>query len=72
MLEWFSQGFYFIEKNGDTLNIFIPKFGRGDMDKTKSDETFLFYYKIYFANNEWKFGAQQPSNKNMKYKEAFA
>jgi inner membrane protein len=72
MLEWFSQGFYFTEKNGDTLNVFIPKFGRGDLDKTASKETFLFYYKIFFANHKWQFTAQQPSKEKMNFEAALS
>jgi hypothetical protein len=71
MLEWFSQGFYFTQLNKDTLEVFIPKFGRGDLDKTIANETFLFYYQIYYANGMWKFGAHQPNSKEMKFGEAF-
>jgi inner membrane protein len=71
MLEWFSQGFYMTNMNNDTLEVFIPKFGRGDLDKTKSKETFLFYYQIYCSEGKWKFSAHQPSRKEMKFDEAF-
>lgn len=70
MLEWFSQGFYFSQQNKDTLEVFIPKFGRGDLDKTVAQETFLFYYQIYFANGQWQFKAHQPDSKEMNYSEA--
>ncbi len=71
MLEWFSQGFYFVQQQNDTLEVFIPKFGRGDLDKSVAKETFLFYYQIYFSEGMWKFGAHQPSRKEMKFGEAF-
>lgn len=72
MLTWFSQGYCFTLKNQDTLEVFIPKFGRGDLDKTAPKETFLFYYKLYQQNGEWIMDAHQPSNDEMKFKEAFA
>lgn len=72
MLTWFSQGFCFTLLNHDTLEVFIPKFGRGDLDKTEAKETFLFYYKIYNNNGEWIMDAHQPSGKEMKLKEGFA
>ena len=72
MLTWFSQGYCFTLKNQDTLEVFIPKFGRGDLDKTAPKETFLFYYKLYQQNGEWIMDAHQPSNEEMKFKEAFA
>ncbi len=72
MLEWFSQGFYFTQQNKDTLEVFIPKFGRGDLDKSIAEQTFLFYYKIYYAEGKWQLGAQQPSSNEMKYKEGLA
>jgi len=72
MLEWFSQGFYITEKSGDTLNVFIPKFGRGDLDKAATKETFIFYYQIYYANHQWQLKAIQPSKENMNYKAAFS
>jgi inner membrane protein len=72
MLTWFSQGYCFTLKNQDTLEVFIPKFGRGDLDKTAPKQTFLFYYKLYQQNGEWIMDAHQPSNEEMKFKEAFA
>jgi inner membrane protein len=71
MLTWFSQGFCFTQRNNDTLEVFIPKFGRGDLDKTLAKETFIFYYKLYSKNGVWMMDAQQPSSKDMKFKEAF-
>jgi inner membrane protein len=70
MLEWFSQGFYISQQNKDTLEVFIPKFGRGDLDKSAAKETFLFYYQIYFANGQWQFKAHQPDSQEMNYSEA--
>ncbi|MBK8145548.1 MAG: metal-dependent hydrolase [Bacteroidetes bacterium] len=72
MLKWFSQGFYFAQQNKDTVEVFIPKFGRGDLDKIAAKETFIFYYKLYNKNGVWMMDAQQPSSKDMKFKEAFA
>lgn len=71
MLEWFSQGFYFTQKNEDTLEVFIPKFGRGNLDETDAKKTFLFYYKIYKKGDEWIMDAQQPNSKEMNFKDAF-
>jgi len=71
MLTWFSQGFTFTSLNHDTLEVFIPKFGRGDLDKTEAKETFLFYYKIFKKEGRWMMDAQQPSGKEMKLKEGF-
>ena len=72
MLEWFSQGFVFTMKTGDTLDVFIPKFGRGDLDKRSAKETFLFYYRLYKSNGRWTMDAHQPSSQEMKLKEGFA
>lgn len=72
MLTWFSQGFCFTQVNQDTLEVFIPKFGRGDLDKTAAKETFLFYYKLYKKDGKWMMDAQQPSNKEMNFSAAFA
>ena len=71
MLEWFSQGFLIVQQKADTLNVFIPKFGRGDLDKTAAHETFLFHYQIYFAGGQWQFAAHQPGTDKMKLGEAF-
>lgn len=72
MLEWFSQGFLIVQQDADTLNVFIPKFGRGDLDKTVANETFLFYYQIYFAGGKWQFSAHQPDKEKMNFAEAFS
>lgn len=71
MLTWFSQGFSFTLLNNDTLEVFIPKFGRGDLDKTEAKETFLFYYKLFKKDGKWEMDAHQPSNEEMKFKEGF-
>lgn len=47
-LQWFSQGNYFVEKgNGDTLQFYVTKWGRGDLTSTQTDKMFPFYSKIY-------------------------
>lgn len=71
MLEWFSQGYYHCQQNGDTLDVFIPKFGRGNLDETDAKKTFLFYYQLYRKNGKWELNAHQPNEKEMDMKEGF-
>ncbi len=71
MLEWFSQGYYICKQDQDTLNVFTVKFGRGDLDQSIPEKTFLFYYQIYYENGQWKFKSHEPSREEMKFKEGF-
>jgi inner membrane protein len=47
-LIWFSQGAYFVEQQSpDTLNFYTIKWGRSNFTKTRAEEAFVFYSKIY-------------------------
>jgi inner membrane protein len=70
MLEWFSQGYYIAQQHYDTINVFIPKFGRSDLSKFETNNTFIFYYKLYQHNGVWKMDAEQPTGKNLDFKAA--
>jgi hypothetical protein len=55
------------------LEVFIPKFGRGDLDKTAPKrDLHYFIINCISKNGEWMMDAQQPSSEGMKFKEAFA
>lgn len=47
VLKWFSQGKYILEKQKDTLNFYVIKWGRQDYSKTNYEKSFRFYYKLY-------------------------
>lgn len=70
MLQWFSQGFYFTEQHQDTLCVYMPKFGRGDLSASKARETFFMYYTLYYAHGRWQFGMKQPGSGEIDFREA--
>jgi inner membrane protein len=47
VLKWFSQGKYILEKQKDTLNFYVIKWGRQDYSKSNYEKSFRFYYKLY-------------------------
>jgi inner membrane protein len=72
MLQWFSQGFPVCVRSGDTLDVFIPKFGRGDLDQADLKKTFIFYYRIYpDSSGNWGFSQRQPGREEMRFGDAF-
>lgn len=60
VLKWFSQGKYFVWQKGDTLQFFNIKWGRADLRYTVPEETFLFYFRFYKENGEWKRSVVEP------------
>jgi hypothetical protein len=52
------------------LRVYIPKFGRNDLDKQTLDSTFLFYYYLYPSDSTWKMGMQEPNQQNVNVGEA--
>lgn len=68
-LRWFSQGFYIAQQNQDTLEVFMPKFGRFNLDKEAAHESYVFHYKLYQQDSSWQLSASQP---DMKFGDAFS
>lgn len=46
-LLWFSQGKYLFDKSGDTLNIYLVKWGRTSFKASTVKEAYIFYHQLY-------------------------
>ena len=51
---WFSNRFYICRQKEDTLIYYLTKFGPFDLEADSLDEKYLFYYRLYKADNTWK------------------
>ncbi len=71
LLKWFSKGYSICEQDGDTLNVYCVKFGRTNLTKTDLEGTFIFHYKLFYANQKWQMGMEEPNNKNANMKDGF-
>lgn len=71
LLRWFSQGYSICQQDGDTLNVYCVKFGRTNMKETGLEETFIFHYKLFYANGQWQMGMEEPNEHNANMKEGF-
>ncbi|MEP7265792.1 MAG: metal-dependent hydrolase [Bacteroidota bacterium] len=60
VLKWFSQDKYFVWQKGDTLQFYNIKWGRADLRFTEPEKTFLFYFRFYKVNGEWKRSVVEP------------
>jgi inner membrane protein len=54
VLQWFSQGKYFVEEVGDELHFFIVKWGRMDFSQRDAHKAFVFHWRLYMENGQWK------------------
>jgi inner membrane protein len=69
-VKWFADGNYFLEQpHPDTLYFYNTKWGRARFDKTKPQETFLFYTVFYKDSSAIKYYAVTPGKFDIK--EAF-
>jgi inner membrane protein len=50
-LLWFSQGKYLFYKSGDTLNIYLAKWGRTSFKASTIREAYIFYHQLYKSKN---------------------
>lgn len=60
VLKWFSDDKYLIRANGDTLQFFNAKWGRGDFREKELDKALAFYFFLYPCNNSLKAGVREP------------
>lgn len=81
VLKWFSQGKYILERQNDTLNFYVIKWGRQDYSKSNHEKSFRFYYKLFqsetgeivvkaeqkFKKSELKFAFRQLYNRIFYY-----
>ncbi len=70
MLLWFSQGFYFCQQKEDTLEVFIPKFGRNNFNTTSPDSSYMFHYKLFPEKNRWEMTMKEPQKGEFDVKRA--
>jgi inner membrane protein len=72
VMKWFSQGQYILQRpDSNTLNMYIVKWGRSDMDKTSPQGAFIFYYELKRdSHGYYKMRAVRPDFANLDFKEA--
>jgi len=67
-LKWFSQGHYLLEqKDSNTLNFYITKWGRMNMDEKETSKTFRFYYEIKKTDNTFSVKSIRPEFKDGEF-----
>ncbi len=67
-LKWFSQGHYLLEqKDSNTLNFYITKWGRMNMDEKEINKTFRFYYELKKTGNTYGVKAIRPAFKDGEF-----
>lgn len=67
-LKWFSQGHYLLEqKDSNTLNFYITKWGRMNMDETEINKTFRFYYELKKTGNSYVVKSIRPEFKDGEF-----
>jgi len=73
MLEWFSQGFYIVKKEKDTLNYYSVKFGRANFKaKGTIEEDFEFNrYWFYKKDDTWIMKMTDPGGGDFDLKGMF-
>ncbi len=60
VLKWFSQNKYFVWQNADTIEFYNIKWGRADLRFTEPQKTFLFYFRFYKEDGNWKRSVVEP------------
>lgn len=71
ILKWFSQDKYFVREVNGEIHFFIVKWGRADFRKTEPHEAFIFYWRIFQQNGEWKAAPVQPTWENGEFSDAW-
>ncbi len=59
-LIWFSQDKYLLDKSGDTLNIYLAKWGRTSFEASSAKEAYVFYHQLYKSNNRIESKVVEP------------
>lgn len=70
VIKWFSQGKYLAQQNGDTLRMFVAKWGRMDYRETDPSKSIFFYFNIYRDGNGWRASQSRPDQSKMDIKKA--
>lgn len=71
ILKWFGDPYTIAETNGDTLNMYVVKYGRTNMQESELKKTFVFHYKLYQENGIEMMGMERANEKNMNMKKSF-
>lgn len=71
ILQWFSQGKYFVREVDGEIHFFIVKWGRADFRKTEPHDAFVFYWRIFNENGVWQAAPVQPTWENGEFSEAW-
>jgi inner membrane protein len=69
-LQWFSQGFYFCDREKDTLYYYLPKFGPQNLDAHSADSTYMFRYCLYHDGKTWRMDMKKPEDMPLQPKQA--
>ena len=72
VLQWFSQGKYFVMPEGDTLKFYNTKWGRGDFRQAEADKALPFYMILYPTNGGYTASNYQAGFKKGELKAALA
>ncbi len=71
-LQWFSKGYYILEKRNDTLCFFDVRFGKSDLRISHENEkAFVFYFKIPHPDKKPLVIQQYISRKDMNVERFF-
>jgi inner membrane protein len=69
-LQWFSQGFYFCDREKDTLYYYLPKFGPQNLDANTADSIYMFRYCLYRDGKTWRMDMKKPEDMPLQPKQA--
>jgi inner membrane protein len=72
VIKWFSQGKYLAQESGDTLRMFVAKWGRMDYRETDPSKSIFFYFNIYKEDGQWKATQSRPDQANMDIRKVMA
>lgn len=70
VIKWFSQDKYLAEQEGDTLKVYVAKWGRMDFRESEPSKAIFFNFNIYQENGEWVAKQSSPDEAGMDIKEA--
>ncbi len=70
VIKWFSQGKYLAEQEGDTLRLYVAKWGKMDFRETTPSKAIFFNFNIYQKDGEWIARQSTPDEAGMDIKAA--
>jgi inner membrane protein len=70
VLQWFSQGKYFVQQDADTLKFYNVKWG-GDFREGTESQALPFYFMLYPDKGAWRSQVREPHFTGPEFKAAF-